>query len=110
MIHIDNPKERAMISTRKTLESLPKKLEIRNIEDNIHWSWKSRIDNPVDSLSWSEDSSSEDQLHHSILDNCKAFLTQSKVERKKLGWKRSAVGRVIKEKADNRRLNRTFES
>jgi hypothetical protein len=51
------------------------------------------------------DSTTEDDIHNEVMENCKLFMEQSKPERKAIGRKSLIARRVLKIKNDKKRKN-----
>jgi hypothetical protein len=97
IIHIDN------LKVGKDIEN--SKDELVPTITGVHPDQIVNFLNLEDSYSTSEGdpiSMSEDSIHNEIIDNCEAFLAQSKEERKDIGRRTRQASRVVKRKAEGK--------
>jgi hypothetical protein len=114
VIHIDNLKARSEVRPELPIRQLSpaesKKLKSGSHIPRryIHPERVERIqisDGDYIDSSEESDSTSETDIHNEIINNCEAFLEQSKQERKTTGRFTRKASRVIKQKAD-RKINK----
>jgi hypothetical protein len=77
----------------------------------VHPDWLARIQESDDSYNTSDGdsvSTTETDIHNEVIDNCEAFLEQSKQERKAIGRTTRQASRVVKRKANKKKPIKSF--
>jgi hypothetical protein len=98
IIHIDNLNKQYNIEKPEDQIDSPKHSSL----PAVHPSCAARMQNPDSDYTDSEHqsvSTTETDIHNEVIDNCEAFLEQSKQERKTIGQKTRQASRVDKKKA-----------
>jgi hypothetical protein len=111
IIHIDNVKRRSNTGIDPTqLDEMILK-ESSNIDIPIHPCRVAKIQTSDSDYSDSEEesiSTTEMNIHNEVIDNCEAFLEQSKQERKAIGRFTWQSSRVVKPRANGKKPIKPF--
>jgi hypothetical protein len=106
IIHIDNLKAREEVISIKE-----NNLKTGSPDIIVHPDRVSNIDNLDSDYNDSESesiSTTETDIHNEVIENCEAFLEQSKQERKNIGRFTRQVSRVVKRKANKKKPIKTY--